>query len=651
MAQSLYGVPLDSGSTYITSLSGTIPAAAAGSNLLVFLATSCPHDNLVSVTDNTGNTWVRLTTPLSNGNSTSQFWYCGNVKAGTTTMTFTGNTVDYVLWNAIVMAWSGLAPTNPVDQVATNVESAFATNHFAGPTQATTNASDTVFNAYCGVVPTTYNTTGTTLIASDNIIPYLMTAVAAVTTTTTGPQNVSGTTGAGGTVYNQGVVYCLALKPAGATPVPAAPTNLTATTSPTQITIGWTPGSGGGAVTNGFDVYRSTTSGNQGLYIGGTANTGTSYTDSTVTAGTTYYYTVIALNASGLTSSAQLTATAQTVAPIVPVAPTNLTGTAGNTTTALSWTDAPTQTSNKVYRSTAVGTRGTQVNIPVLQASGQWRAAPKLLGSATIVGAGGGGGLNLPGWTLVANEDWTTQVAEPNWFSIYSNSTRTLPWEAYGSDPNNIFLTTEAQSSGSGNHYDVRNMSVLSGITGATGSGNVLRMNLRRDSSDGKAWGCAPAPRFANNKTSPAQTYGRYEYRLKVLTAVAGWHIAWLLWPKTDDAGTLLWPQAGETDYPENGLDENIAAYHHWYGGTSGSSQDPYQTQIPFTQWNVCVIEWKPSSCEYFLNGTSIGHTTGSHVVPNPMRVLLQTETAGNITQGVAQGVVYCDYVRIWSYP
>ena len=76
----------------------------------------------------------------------------------------------------------------------------------------------------------------------------------------------------------------------------AAPTGLTATAvSANQINLSWTPPS---VTVSGYDVYRGTTPGGENhstpIWV-----TAAAYSDTGLTAGTTYYYTVEAVNASG----------------------------------------------------------------------------------------------------------------------------------------------------------------------------------------------------------------------------------------------------------------------------------------------------------------------------------------------------------------
>jgi hypothetical protein len=75
---------------------------------------------------------------------------------------------------------------------------------------------------------------------------------------------------------------------------PSAPTGLTATAGDSQVSLSWNASTGA----DSYNVYRSTASGAELFYQGGL--TATSFTDTTVTNGVTYFYTVSASsNANG----------------------------------------------------------------------------------------------------------------------------------------------------------------------------------------------------------------------------------------------------------------------------------------------------------------------------------------------------------------
>jgi PKD repeat protein len=91
--------------------------------------------------------------------------------------------------------------------------------------------------------------------------------------------------------------------PIASTP-PAAPTGLTASAGTNQVSLIWTaPSNTGGQSLTAYTVYRGTSSGSETKLTSGgcsgLSGTTTSCTDSGLTAGTTYYYTVAASNATG----------------------------------------------------------------------------------------------------------------------------------------------------------------------------------------------------------------------------------------------------------------------------------------------------------------------------------------------------------------
>jgi autotransporter-associated beta strand protein len=133
-----------------------------------------------------------------------------------------------------------------------------------------------------------------------------------------------------------------------ATSAPAAPTNLTATAGNGQVSVSWTAS----PTANYYTVQRSTMYNNGGALAGTLASgteaynnlgtitltntaTGTSYTDPTTNNGSTYCYTVTAVNASG--SSASVTSSnAVPLAPAPATAPT-LSATPGSGQVTLKW--------------------------------------------------------------------------------------------------------------------------------------------------------------------------------------------------------------------------------------------------------------------------------------------------------------------------
>ncbi|HEY4745192.1 MAG TPA: fibronectin type III domain-containing protein, partial [Desulfuromonadaceae bacterium] len=151
--------------------------------------------------------------------------------------------------------------------------------------------------------------------------------------------------------------------------VPAAPTGVAATGGTNQVTISWT------AVSNAtsYNIYWSTTTGV--TTATGTKITGVSspYVQTGLTASTTYYYIVTAVNSAGESlpsSQASATTAASAPGPGVPAAPTGVTATGSTNEVTVSWAAVTGATSYNLYWSlttgvtTATGTKIAGVTSP-----------------------------------------------------------------------------------------------------------------------------------------------------------------------------------------------------------------------------------------------------------------------------------------------
>jgi hypothetical protein len=122
---------------------------------------------------------------------------------------------------------------------------------------------------------------------------------------------------------------------------PPAPTGLTATAENAQVSLNWTASAGA----SGYIIERSLT--NNGPYLSIATNAATSYVDTGLINGTTYYYVVAATNSIGESAiSGQASATPQISAP------TGLTASAGDGEVLLSWTASAGATGYIIERST-----------------------------------------------------------------------------------------------------------------------------------------------------------------------------------------------------------------------------------------------------------------------------------------------------------
>lgn len=122
------------------------------------------------------------------------------------------------------------------------------------------------------------------------------------------------------------------------TPLPSPPSGITAEVSGNEVDLSWNASSGDNVA--GYNVYRSTSSFSdiaQATKLNNQLVTETSYTDASVSRGTTYYYRLTAVDNEGNESdlSEQVSATPQDVSP--PAPPTDLSASVSGEQVDLGW--------------------------------------------------------------------------------------------------------------------------------------------------------------------------------------------------------------------------------------------------------------------------------------------------------------------------
>jgi len=149
------------------------------------------------------------------------------------------------------------------------------------------------------------------------------------------------------------VAVCLVLLagclPRTNNPAAAIPTGLQATAGDTTVALSWTASTGA----TGYYVKRGTSSGGPFTQVG--SPSATTYSDTGLKNGSTYFYVVSALNGNGESGNSNEASATPQAPSTPPPAPTNLVATAGDTVVTLTWSASATASSYNVKRSTTNG--------------------------------------------------------------------------------------------------------------------------------------------------------------------------------------------------------------------------------------------------------------------------------------------------------
>jgi fibronectin type 3 domain-containing protein len=227
--------------------------------------------------------------------------------------------------------------------------------------------------------------------------------------------------------------------------LPAAPTGVACAPGNAQCTISWNAVSGA----TSYTVKRGNNANGPFDTIVSPANhTATSFTDTTAMNGSTYHYVVSASNATGEGPNSALPAASCTPVP-PPPPPTGVTCTAFDSKCTLSWTAAPTATSYKVSRGTAMGGPFTPLSAGQNVVGTSFSDTTAVNGTTYffVVMASNAGGDSQPSAPSNSCQPFAAPPAPSNLTATLVGTTVTLNWTD-NSNNENLFRIEQKESMG-----------------------------------------------------------------------------------------------------------------------------------------------------------------------------------------------------------
>ncbi|MBL7849325.1 MAG: glycoside hydrolase family 16 protein [Cyclobacteriaceae bacterium] len=158
-----------------------------------------------------------------------------------------------------------------------------------------------------------------------------------------------------------------------------------------------------------------------------------------------------------------------------------------------------------------------------------------------------------------------------------------------------------------------------------------------------------------------AQTYGRFEARMRLPWGQGLWPAFWMLGADID---SVTWPNCGEIDIMEyRGQDPTIlvgSVHGPGYSGGNAISKSYELKNDRFdTGFHVFGIEWGPSYINYYVDDVLYNQITpadvpGTWVFNKPFFILINVAVGGNFVGAPTSETVFpqtmlIDYVRVYK--
>ena len=188
-------------------------------------------------------------------------------------------------------------------------------------------------------------------------------------------------------------------------------------------------------------------------------------------------------------------------------------------------------------------------------------------------------------------------------------------------------------------------------------SGGILSLTAREEAYSGASY---TSGRIETN-AKLAQTYGRFEARVRIPKGQGLWPAFWLL---GDDYSSVGWPACGEIDVMENrGADTTtVVGSLHGPGGANYTGGYALPSSGDFSaDFHVFAVEWEPGALRWYADD-ALYETRTSDTFPrsqpwvfdHPFFVILDLAVGGQFGGPVGSSVTFpqamqIDYVRVYA--
>jgi IPT/TIG domain-containing protein len=268
------------------SIAVTYPGAQTAGNLnVVAVMWGDSTSTVSSVTDSKGNSYTLAVGPTRITGVTQSIYYAKNIVGGSNTVTVTFNQTA-AFPNVNVLEYSGLSTTNPLDVFSSASGSGTTANSGAA---TTTSANELIFGA--GSTSNAFTAAGSGF--SNRIINSFGDISEDQIVSNTGSYNATATLTSG-----TWVMQMVAFRASGQAQSPPPPPPPPPPDPRHSVSLFWDAPATAAAY---YKVYRGTVTGGSYSLLS-TNVTSTTYEDSTVQSGATYYYVTTTVNAAGLES-------------------------------------------------------------------------------------------------------------------------------------------------------------------------------------------------------------------------------------------------------------------------------------------------------------------------------------------------------------